>query len=242
VPEFNQSLYLATLRDMARAVRAPHQFLLEEEGPPHHAASEAILESIARGSVNQLVLSEVRRQQADSLDKGVRELFERYVARKRLSVPASRHMTRAALRALISQTFTAWAALRGDLRLEANADVQGKRAPHVADLVAFRGEDPAFIFYALPMGGAAAKQSTLVRDGLPTVVPDVRSLQSDAQFYAVVSNGHAGGDKQAAAQIRDFLRDVSGLKVVPYSELEMEFRPEDLADTLDAAASTHKRS
>jgi DUF3037 family protein len=221
-PEFDRSSYLAFIRDLRAAVGATHQMMLAE-GSARPSAVQ-VMESISALSANQFSVSPARRFRGPSIHQTADGLYERFVERQRRKPRRRDHVTRSQLRNMITAIFSEWARERIGFEFRKDEEIAGGRGSHHADLVAYKDGKPELVFFALPTGGGGAQWSLLVRDSLPTIVADVREIQPDVRFFAVLpddaTSQHAIG---VIERYRRFLEPVDGLTVARLSDLRSEF-------------------
>jgi hypothetical protein len=224
-PDFDRRTYGRVLRDLQAVVGAPHQMALGQQTRGARP-SAALLTDLRARLVNQFQLSAPRKFRASGVRECARILYDRLVARPRLRSPRMRYMTRSAIRDMISQLFAEWARGRQNLEFRPDTTLDGVRAPHPADVVAFEDGEPRFAFIALPLTGGDAQWAPYIRDSLPVTVDDVRQRHDGVEFFAVLG---ADPDSDVYKLYKAHLAGVEGLTVATLDELRRQFRIPTLA-------------
>ena len=217
-PSFNRRMFAAFVRDLRHVLADTHQLMLGE--PVHLSARAEWLSALAVFAANQFGLTEPRRFNASSPGDAVDGLYRRMVDDTPRDPQKSRHMTRGALRIMITDILGAWARTQtADVVLEPQMQIQGHFAMHTADLVALDGDSPRMVFFATPLVGPSA---TLIRDSLPTVIRDIQRTNYNAKFYAILgpTEETSKSTENSAAVARQILREVQGLTVLEVDELK----------------------
>lgn len=231
-PDFNPSAYRDFVAELRQVLGAERQLTLTESPRPSKASAET-LRALGTALVNGFQISEPRRLNAQSLTDAVEFVYQRFVRAPTRPRPRRRHMTRHELRDLIARIFSTWAQEESGISVHIDEEIDGERAPHRADLIVYRDDNPEFVFFALPVTSGAQHFSSLVRDGLPTIVEDVRAVSPKARFFAVLpddvgratQNNDDSGERarRLIESYRHFLAGVPGLTVASVSEIEAEF-------------------
>ncbi len=230
-PSFDRRLYFAAVRDLRHLLADTHQLFLMESAVEFRGSNGASLKELSSSMANQFALTEPKAYLGTSARDAARHLFDRLV---RITVRSEsrrdRHMTRAALRSMISEVLSLWVSARApDMILQSAAEIEGALAPHVVDLVAFEGAKPEMMFFAAPVAGA---QASLIRDSLPTVIDDIKREFPTAAFYAVLGargTAHRVDQKDPERVTRLVLSRVEGLHVLDLGEFQKSFASQAVA-------------
>jgi hypothetical protein len=222
-PNFQWRSFGAFARDLRHATGANHQLMLGEGATILEASGNA-LSAVASCCSNEYALSEPRRYNGISLEEASGRLFRRFVSTPRRSHSRTRHMTRSALRNMMSEIFTGWAMAGSGATIELDVSIPGLITSHKVDLVAYRDGEPEYLLFATPLVG---EHATLIRDSVPTVVEDLQARLPQSKFYAVLPDvlGVDAIQAKAATTARAMLARVERLEVVDLSHLCDQFSP-----------------
>ena len=221
-PQFDGALYRAFVRDLSASLGVPHQARFGEQQSPVSATVES-LRALSAAASNQFELTDPARWTAESIDEAARQIYARLVRERPRVREKPRHMRRSELRDMVSSILRRWAQTRAeDVAIEADLDVAGQLAHHPVDLVASRAGHPEHLFFVVPIGdkGPRARQARLIRDALPAAVADIRNVQQNAHFYAVMPEAHP----EESARLVRFLSQVEGLDVLTVDAVEKRFQ------------------
>ena len=176
------------------------------------------LNSLAESMNNQFQLSAPRVFNAESLERGIRELYQIFVSPILGRTPRAPYMTRQQLLAVIWKTIRRWGE-NTPYRVIREQPLMGRKAQHAADFWVQNGVPTAAI-YAIPDHPLDLPVALAYRDSLPTVVADFREMNSSFVALAVVPTGK--GDIAGSPFLSEtisFLEGFDGVSVVSVDDL-----------------------